>query len=963
MEATAVSLARSVLQGVLSSAGSAVADEVASLLGVPREVDFIRNELEMMHSFLLVTSTRPDAAVHNDTVRTWVKQVRDLAYDVEDCLFEFALHSSTASRWPSCLTFNLGERHNIAERIRDLKTSVEELNRRNQRYHVVVDPPRGAGEVDAEAQQPLLPYNDVTSAAELAFQEWDIIGRSKEKEALIKELMSDGDGKLGVVSVWGMGGMGKSSLVSMVRNDPELLDAYDCGAWVTVPHPLDSTDTFMRRLRKGLGLGAAPRDDDDDIKEHLRGKRYMIVVDDVLTKEEWDQVSRKLFTFQKDQNAKGSRVIVTTRREDVALYCAANVGKGHGHVQELKPLGDEESKILLYSKVYKTTTLMDKMEEQASLILKRCRGLPLAISTIGGLLANRPKTRMEWIKLHEHLGAELESDLRDIVKVIASSYEGLPYNLKSIFLYLSIFPENHEIRSTRLLRRWMAEGYIAKRIDMPVEEVGERFYNELINRSMIQPSKKKIIPGSRVDHCRIHSMVLQMILSKAVEENQLFPIEKQCKEVPRSKIRHLVISRWNMDKKLKNINLSYIRSLTIFGDCPVSLISPKMRLLRVLDLEDTTNVKNEDLRHIGDLPHLRYLSLRGTHISKLPSSVQNLRWLETLDIQGTQVTRLPHGIVKLEKLRYLLAGVKFSRDLLQKEMDNKKKNLLGNMASVLCCNNSHRKAYNMYQLSVRAPKGIDKLTNLHMLGAFNVGQGNGVARRLEQLTDLQRLGVTVTSLTEKGCQELCQSIGKLSRLQKLEVRSRSLEFLAKMDELEPPKHLASLKLLGDLSLLPTWITSLNDLTKLKLLGTNLVQAQVDTLGSLRNMAFLGLWEKSYKGESLRFSAGNFPKLKFLDIDGLEKIEKVTIEKGSMPQLEKLWANNCIELCNNSDGLSGVPDLENLDELLLKKCGEKENLMEILQEHVSRHNRRPKFLIGKIVRTSSKPSTSAAAEQQ
>jgi hypothetical protein len=191
------------------------------------------------------------------------------------------------------------------------------------------------------------------------------------------------------------------------------------------------------------------------------------------------------------------------------------------------------------------------MEEQASLILKRCRGLPLAISTIGGLLANRPKTKMEWIKLHEHLGAELESDLRDIGKVIASSYDGLPYHLKSIFLYLSIFPENHEIRSTRLLRRWMAEGLISKRIDMPVEEVGERSYNELINRSMIQPSKKKIIPGSRIDHCSIHSMVLQMISSKAVEENQLFLIEKECKEVPQSKIRHLVISRWKGDKKLK----------------------------------------------------------------------------------------------------------------------------------------------------------------------------------------------------------------------------------------------------------------------------------------------------------------------------------------------------------------------------------------------------------------------------
>jgi len=196
----AVSLARSVLQVVLSSAASAVADEVASLLGVPREVDFIRNELEMMQSFLLVTSTRPDAAARNDTVRTWVKQLRDLAYDVEDCLFDFALYSAMASRWSSCLPGDLAERHAIAERIRDLKASVEELNQLNQRYHVMVDPPR---EVDVQQQQQLLPYNDVLSAAQLASQESDIIGRSKQKKALIEKLMPTGDGQLAVVSVWG----------------------------------------------------------------------------------------------------------------------------------------------------------------------------------------------------------------------------------------------------------------------------------------------------------------------------------------------------------------------------------------------------------------------------------------------------------------------------------------------------------------------------------------------------------------------------------------------------------------------------------------------------------------------------------------------------------------------------------------------------------------------------------------
>jgi hypothetical protein len=347
MEATSVSLARSVLDGVLNTAGSAVTDKVAGLLGVPRDVEFIRNELEMMQSFLRVASTRPDPAARN-MMRTWVKQVRDVAYDLEDCLLDFALYSATVSRRSWCLPGALAARHTIAVRIRHLKASVEDLNRRNLRYHLVVDPHSGAGEADV--QQQLLPYHDVPSDADyLTFEELEIIGRSREKQDLIKLLMSGRDGKLGVVSVWGMGGMGKSSLVSMVRNDPELLDAYDCGAWVTVPHPLDSPDEFMRRLRKGFGLtAAAAHDSDDDIKEHLEDKRYMIVVDDLMNKDEWDQVWPKLFHFQ---NSKGSCIIVTTRREDVARYSAGSVGVEDGHIYELEPLGYEDSWALLCSKV------------------------------------------------------------------------------------------------------------------------------------------------------------------------------------------------------------------------------------------------------------------------------------------------------------------------------------------------------------------------------------------------------------------------------------------------------------------------------------------------------------------------------------------------------------------------------------------------------------------------------------
>uniref|UniRef100_A0A0D9XKC3 NB-ARC domain-containing protein n=2 Tax=Leersia perrieri TaxID=77586 RepID=A0A0D9XKC3_9ORYZ len=502
MEATAVSLARSVLDGVLSSVGPAVADEVARFLGVPKEVGFIRNELEMMQAFIKTASStlHPDAAAGNDIVRTWVKQVRDLAYDVEDCLLDFALYAarttttttSSSSRsnssWLRLQPGALTARRRIAERIRELKASVEELNQLRLRYNIVVDDHHHRTYHQEHAA--MLPNgNDGSGSSdnELAFQESEMIGRESEKEELTR-LISDSSGKPTVLSVWGMGGMGKSSLVRMVHNNnPALLDEFDCSAWVTVPHPLDSADDFRRRLSKQLSLGVAAEDDEQSvIRDYLKEKRYIIMVDDLLSQEEWEQI----WPVLQLGNDKGSIVIVTTRRKDVAEHCAAGRPPDHkpGLVYELKRLDNDQSKALLCRKVYKTSNydLLEDMKLHMSRILKGCWGLPLAISTIGGLLSNRPKTGMEWKKLHEHLGVELESDqLQDITKVLASSYHGLTYHLKPIFLYLSIFPENNEIRRTRLLRRWMAEGYIEKNRDMPVELVGERFFNELINRSMI----------------------------------------------------------------------------------------------------------------------------------------------------------------------------------------------------------------------------------------------------------------------------------------------------------------------------------------------------------------------------------------------------------------------------------------------------------------------------------------------
>ncbi|EAY82559.1 hypothetical protein OsI_37780 [Oryza sativa Indica Group] len=360
MEATAVSLARSVLDVVLSSVGPAVADEVARFLGVPKEVQFIRNELEMMQAFIKTASSslHPDAAAaagggDNDILRTWVKQVRDLAYDIEDCLLDFALYAARISSSPTGSSWlrpgPLAARRRIADRIRELKASVEELNQLRLRYHIVVDDHHHPSRTYHERVVAMLPGGHGSSSDELAFQESEIIGRAGEKEQL-KDLISrcSGSPSPSVVAVWGMGGMGKSSLVRMVHNNPAVLDVFDCSAWVTVPHPLDGADEFRRRLRKqlGLGLGAAAGDDQNVIQDYLREKRYIIMVDDLLSQEEWDQIWQVL----KPLNNKGSVVIVTTRRKDVAGHCAGLAPEEHGHVYELKRLDDKQSKDLLCRK-------------------------------------------------------------------------------------------------------------------------------------------------------------------------------------------------------------------------------------------------------------------------------------------------------------------------------------------------------------------------------------------------------------------------------------------------------------------------------------------------------------------------------------------------------------------------------------------------------------------------------------
>ncbi|PUZ42652.1 hypothetical protein GQ55_9G599200 [Panicum hallii var. hallii] len=847
MEVTALSVGKSVLNGALGYAKSTIAEEVALQLGVQRDQVFIRDELEMMQSFLMATHEEKDEHM---VITTWVKQVRDVAYDVEDCLQDFAVRLEKQSWWRIPRT--LLDRHRVAKQMKDLRAKVEDVSQRNLRYGIIK-----SSKVKTAADKFSMAGTATMFGIEEARREQD-----KAKVDLV-QLISRKNEDLRVIAVWGTSDvLRETSIVKRAFDDPKMCNKFQCRAWVKLMHPFDPIEFLQGIIRqfyiyslRGAGeirvtMGAEVlqkmrkmKADDlaQEFKGHLNDKSYLIVLTDLSTIEEWNQI---VACFP--NNREGSRIIVCTEHVEVAsLLCFGKEGGVPEHMQ----LSVDHSLYAFCEKVFGKITDLDdqypELVEEAKLILRKCNGLPLAIVTIGGFLAKQPKSPMEWRKLNEHISAELEMnpEIGMIRTVLLKSYDGLPYHLKSCFLYLSIFPEDHSISRKRLVRRWTAEGYSSEVRGKSAEEIADSYFMELIDRSMILPFKASFGSTKGIDSCQVHDLIREISISKSMEENLVFRLEDCSVINTQGTMRHLVISsNWEGDQsEFENtVDLSRVRSLTVFGKWRSFFISDKMRSLRVLDLEGSSGLADHHLGQIGKFLHLKYLSLRGSNdVSYLPDSFGDLRQLETLDIRDTNIMMLPKTITKLRKLRHLHAGRKLTY-VHEPEYIEKCLNLHA------CC-----AALPSFMLGLNGasviPRGTRKLKALQTLRVVHLAWGNAVLQEIKKLTQLRKLGVV--GINKENGPEFCTTISNLKRLESLSVQSDGEQGLHEcLDGIHfPPKNLQSLKLNGVLVKLPKWIGSLHNLVKLKLRGTKLLDlnAAIQVLGNLPNLAILRLWWNSF----------------------------------------------------------------------------------------------------------------------
>ncbi|KAG2558456.1 hypothetical protein PVAP13_8NG267701 [Panicum virgatum] len=514
----------------------------------------------------------------------------------------------------------------------------------------------------------------------------------------------------------------------------------------------------------------------------------------------------------------------------------------------------------------------------------------------------------------------MNPELGMIRTILEKSYDGLPYHLKSCFLYLSIFPEDHIISRRRLVRRWTVEGYSSERRGKSANAMAETYFTELKNRSMILPSHESVYSRKSIDSCKVHDLMRDIAISKSMEENLVFILEEGCALSTNGTIRHLAISsNWQGDQSEFEsiVDLSRIRSLSVFEWCEPFYISDKMMFLRVLDLEGTYGLKYHHLDNIWKLLHLKYLSLRGcSGIDLLPDSLGNLRQLQVLDVRDTWVNALPKTIIKLRKLQYIHSGRKLDY------VTGAKDSLMRDACTFACCVRFPALVTGVdNEPGPTVPRGIRKLKDLHTLREVNVGRGNAILQDIKMLTGLRKLGVT--GINKKNGPALCSAISSLSRLESLSVRSVGKEgFRGCLDDISsPPENLQSLKLYGNLETLPEWIKELPHLVKVKLICTSNLNhdAFLEFLGKLPKLEILVLssgWSGFLEDPAFKSPQAGiaFGSLRVLRFSVRSSVKTVKIEQGTMPKLERLHFQGSVD---NEFCFSGLEFLPSINEVQLR----------------------------------------------
>uniref|UniRef100_A0A0E0MHE8 AAA+ ATPase domain-containing protein n=1 Tax=Oryza punctata TaxID=4537 RepID=A0A0E0MHE8_ORYPU len=846
-----VSAATGAMNSLLAKLAALLEEDYQMHKGMKREITFLKDELSSMNALL---ERLADMEVALDPqMKEWRNQVREMSYDIEDCIDEYTRQlrheRPQRSGGNGIIGFfhgyvhkvkDLVGRHEIAEQIQELKARIVEAGHRRKRYKL-------DSAVNCESNHVV----SIDRRLPALYAELDaLVGIDGPRDEIIK-LFDDGEQRMKVVSIVGSGGLGKTTLANQVYQ--KIGNQFDCKAFVSLSQHPDMGMIFQTILYQVNDEVGRIRSGDkeqviNELRAFLKNKRYFIVIDDIWSSQAWKTIRYSLL-----ENNCGSRILVTTRIGTVAKSCSSPC---LDLVYELRVLSEDDSRRLFFRRIF---GFEDKcphpLKDIAVEIVRKCGGLPLAIISMASLLTTKSYVRAEWFKVRDSIGSGIEknSDVEEMNMILSLSYYDLPHHLRTCLLYLSMFPEDYVINRDYLVRRWVAEGFIKANGGRTFEEEGECYFNELINRSMIQPVHTQY--DGRVYSCKVHDMILDLIISKASEENFVTIVtDRKQMLVSKDKVHRLSFDNYGQeDVTLYSMVTTHVRSLNIFRYSEQMPPLSNFPALRMLDIDGNNNLESSYLEDIVKLFQLRYLRIRASNIS-LPDQIGELQFLVILDLLNCiGISKLPASIVRLRHLKWLVV---------------------------------HR---------VELPDGVGNLQALEYMSLMIVDSSTSVSslQELGTLTKLRTLGLDwrISDFHKEKLtytDNFVSSLGKLGRsnLQYLTLISPwSLDFL--LDSWSPPPHL--LQRLGItgwyLSRIPVWMASLANLTYLDI-EVKVRQETLQILGNFPALQFLKLYSNAadHSDRWLTISSNGFrclQKFKFVHWMNL------MFEEGAMPMLETL----------------------------------------------------------------------------
>ncbi|XP_050241564.1 putative disease resistance protein RGA3 isoform X2 [Quercus robur] len=892
-------MAETVISAVLGKLIPVATEQISLVWGFEELLTELQDSLTTIRAVLTDAERRE---VEEERVKLWLLRLKDVAYDVDDVLDEFAyeilrrkIEIRNQMMRKVFFLFSssnpIAFRINMANKIKTMLKSLEKISNK-------------AKEFEFDRSINAIPEVIQTDSS---LEDAEIEGMGDHVLKIVDLMLSTTSEQLSVIPIVGMPGLGKTTLAKLVYNHELVQRNFDKKIWICVSNDFDDKK-ILGAILESLTKNPCTLQQKDAIfeclREELQEKRYLLVLDDV-----WNDNPEKWATLRscllRINSSAGNNVIVTTRSDTVVRIMKTI------HQHHLEKLADGECWSII-KKIVSTKEripLSQDLEDIGREIAKRCQGIPLVARVLGGTMSNKIEER-EWLEIQN---SEVWSSLRGenkILSILKLSFDRLSPSLKSCFTYCAIFPKDYEMGKEDLIQHWMAEGFLqpSQGNSSEMEDIGNYYFDILLANSLFQD--KKLDDFGDVISCKMHDLVHDLALSISQETLHLGGNVRD--DIDKSHIRRL--SFVSNDGTTPTIPLSrdgmhkLRTTFLIYANLGDKLLD--LKFVRGLILSEIGRKKI--FKSICEFRHLRLLQVQRTYISALPNSITKLYNLQTLAIEYCPFLRkLPKNLRNLTNLRHI--------------------------------NISHADVEQM-------PINMGQLTCLQTLPFFVIGQKTG--HRIEELGCLSQLrgGLNIFNLEHVRDKEEAKTanlVGK-TRVHKLEFHWSRERVGNNNDEdvlegLRPHPRLKSLKIrnFGG-EKFPSWILAgdnsggglflFNHLLEICLVDCNKCE-KIPTLGHLPCLKFLQIegmdnvtcigaeFYNSYSGvgsSTGRDGSGRnalFPALKWFDLQRMPNLVEwkdpmdPTTTGMVFPCLEELTIKECRKLISAP---CHFPSLKKLD---------------------------------------------------